>query len=82
MTVNNDHYLAFLTYGKIGCFVYAITKLNLFQSEFERLVDDGKFLEHGEYDKQMYGTTITSVRNIIASGKVRAIRVRYIKKEK
>ena len=42
----------------------------MFQSEFERLVDDGKFLEHGEYDKQMYGTTITSVRNIIASGKV------------
>ena len=31
---------------------------------------DYRFLEHGEYDKQMYGTSTTSIKSILSSGKV------------
>ena len=29
-----------------------------------------RFLEHGEYDKQMYGTTTQAIKQILNSGKV------------
>lgn len=30
----------------------------------------GRYLEHGEYEGNLYGTRIDSIRNVVASGKV------------
>jgi len=38
--------------------------------EFETMVEEGRFLEHGEYDKQMYGTTTSAIKQILNSGKI------------
>lgn len=37
---------------------------------FEADVAAGKFIEHGEFEKNLYGTSIDSVRQVINSGKI------------
>ena len=38
--------------------------------QFATMVTENRFLEHGEYDKQMYGTSTSSIRSIVNSAKV------------
>ena len=33
-------------------------------------IDDGKYVEWGEYEGHLYGTKIDSVRNVMRSGKM------------
>ncbi|GCC42961.1 hypothetical protein chiPu_0027215, partial [Chiloscyllium punctatum] len=37
---------------------------------FEADMATNKFIEHGEYEKNLYGTSIDSVRQVINSGKI------------
>lgn len=37
---------------------------------FETDIAAGKFIEHGEFEKNLYGTSIDSVRQVINSGKI------------
>lgn len=37
---------------------------------FETEAAAGRFLEHGEYDKQYYGTSLESIRTVVNSGKI------------
>ncbi|XP_034273481.1 protein PALS1 isoform X1 [Pantherophis guttatus] len=37
---------------------------------FETDITAGKFIEHGEFEKNLYGTSIDSVRQVINSGKI------------
>jgi guanylate kinase len=37
---------------------------------FEADIAAGKFIEHGEFEKNLYGTSIDSVRQVINSGKI------------
>ena len=36
----------------------------------QRDIDDGKFVEWGEYEEQLYGTKIDSIRNVMRTGKM------------
>jgi guanylate kinase len=38
--------------------------------QFEEYIGTKRFVEHGEYDKQYYGTSLDAVRTVINSGKV------------
>ena len=40
------------------------------RSQFEEYVNTKRFVEHGEYDKQYYGTSLDAVRTVINSGKI------------
>ena len=40
------------------------------RSQFEEYVGAKRFVEHGEYDKQYYGTSLDAVRTVINSGKI------------
>lgn len=40
------------------------------RTQFETEAANGKFLEHGEYDKQFYGTSLDSIRTVVNSGKI------------
>ena len=40
------------------------------RSEMQREIDDGKFVEWGEYEDHLYGTKIDSIRNVMRSGKM------------
>jgi len=40
------------------------------RTQFETEAGNGKFLEHGEYDKQYYGTSLDSIRTVVNSGKI------------
>lgn len=40
------------------------------RSEMEADIKSGRFLEHGEYDGNLYGTKINSIHEVIESGKV------------
>ena len=40
------------------------------RSQFEEYVNSKRFVEHGEYDKQYYGTSLDAVRTVINSGKI------------
>ncbi|KAK3529177.1 hypothetical protein QTP70_019419 [Hemibagrus guttatus] len=40
------------------------------RSEMEADIKSGRFLEHGEYDSNLYGTKINSIHEVIESGKV------------
>jgi len=40
------------------------------RTQFETEAANGKFLEHGEYDKQYYGTSLDSIRTVVNSGKI------------
>merc|ERR1719471_1598643 len=40
------------------------------RSQFESQASGGRFLEHGEYDKQYYGTSLESIRTVVNSGKI------------
>jgi len=40
------------------------------RAQFETEAANGKFLEHGEYDKQYYGTSLDSIRTVVNSGKI------------
>ena len=33
-------------------------------------IDDGKFVEWGEYEEHLYGTKIDSIRNVMRTGKM------------
>uniref|UniRef100_A0A9L0S5T6 Protein PALS1 n=1 Tax=Equus caballus TaxID=9796 RepID=A0A9L0S5T6_HORSE len=43
---------------------------------FEADIAAGKFIEHGEFEKNLYGTSIDSVRQVINSGKICLLSVR------
>ena len=36
--------------------------LDLFRTQFEEYVSKGHFVEHGEYEKSYYGTSLDSIR--------------------
>ena len=38
--------------------------------QFEEYITAKRFVEHGEYDKQYYGTSLDAVRTVINSGKI------------
>ena len=38
--------------------------------EMEADISAGRYLEHGEYEGNLYGTRIDSIRGVVASGKV------------
>ena len=40
------------------------------KQQFETMVSERRFLEHGEYDKEMYGTSTSSIKSILNSAKV------------
>jgi len=40
------------------------------RAQFEEYVSNKRFVEHGEYDKQYYGTSLDAVRTVINSGKI------------
>ena len=40
------------------------------RSEMEADIKNGRFLEHGEYDSNLYGTKISSIHEVMDSGKV------------
>lgn len=40
------------------------------RSEMEADIKSGRFLEHGEYDGNLYGTKINSIHEVIESSKV------------
>ncbi len=39
------------------------------RSQFEDYVASRRFVEHGEFDRQLYGTTLDAIRTVINSGK-------------
>jgi len=38
--------------------------------EFEDDVAEGQFVEYGEYEKQLFGTKLEAIRQVVNSGKV------------
>jgi len=38
--------------------------------EFEADVADGRFVEYGEYERQLFGTSMEAIRQVVNSGKV------------
>lgn len=38
--------------------------------DFETMISDNEFLEHGSFQKDLYGTTINAVQKVIDSGKI------------
>lgn len=40
------------------------------RSEMEADIKCGRFLEHGEYDANLYGTKIDSIHEVVDSGKI------------
>jgi len=38
--------------------------------EFESDVGNGLFVEYGEYEKQLFGTSLKAIREVVNSGKV------------
>ncbi|XP_066520979.1 MAGUK p55 subfamily member 2b isoform X2 [Hoplias malabaricus] len=40
------------------------------RSEMEADIKNGRFLEHGEYDSNLYGTKINSIHEVVDSGKI------------
>lgn len=44
--------------------------LFMMRSEMEYDIKSGRFLEHGEYDQNLYGTKINSIHEVIDSGKI------------
>lgn len=40
------------------------------RSEMEADIKSARFLEHGEYDNNLYGTKINSIHEVIDSGKI------------
>lgn len=40
------------------------------RGEMEADIKSGRFLEHGEYDGNLYGTKINSIHEVMESGKV------------
>ncbi|XP_023676632.1 MAGUK p55 subfamily member 2b isoform X1 [Paramormyrops kingsleyae] len=48
--------------GQMYCFMS--------RSEMESDIKNGRFLEHGEYDSNLYGTKISSIHEVVESGKI------------
>lgn len=40
------------------------------RSQFEADIASGKFVEHGEYEKNYYGTSLDAIRTVVNSGKI------------
>lgn len=40
------------------------------RSEMECDIKNGRFLEHGEYDGNLYGTKINSIHEVMETGKI------------
>ena len=40
------------------------------RSQFEEYVSSRRFVEHGEFDRAYYGTSLDAVRTVINSGKI------------
>ena len=40
------------------------------RAEMQRDIDDGKYVEWGEYEGHLYGTKIDSIRNVMRTGKM------------
>lgn len=40
------------------------------RSEMECDIKNGRFLEHGEYDSNLYGTKINSIHEVMETGKI------------
>ncbi|XP_015217727.2 MAGUK p55 subfamily member 2b isoform X2 [Lepisosteus oculatus] len=45
------------------------------RAEMEQDIKSGRYLEHGEYDSNLYGTKISSIHEVIEAGKVCALDV-------
>ena len=39
-------------------------------TKFKEDIDDDKFIEHGEFEKNLYGTSLNAVRHVINQGKI------------
>jgi len=40
------------------------------RTQFEQDIKDGKFVEHGEYEKNYYGTSLAAIEAVVQSGKI------------
>jgi MAGUK p55 subfamily protein 5 len=40
------------------------------RQQFEQDIKDGKFVEHGEYEKNYYGTSLGAIEAVVQSGKI------------
>ena len=40
------------------------------RAQFEADIAAGKFVEHGEYEKNYYGTSLDAIRAVVNSGKI------------
>ena len=40
------------------------------RNEFQNDIAAGKFIEHGEFERNLYGTSVDAVRAVINSGKI------------
>ncbi|RWS06301.1 MAGUK p55 subfamily member 5-like protein [Dinothrombium tinctorium] len=40
------------------------------RQQFEQDIKDGKFVEHGEYEKNYYGTSLSAIEAVVQSGKI------------
>ncbi|XP_052768272.1 protein PALS1-like isoform X2 [Mya arenaria] len=40
------------------------------RAEFQNDIHAGKFIEHGEFERSLYGTSVDAVRQVISSGKI------------
>lgn len=45
------------------------------REEFQKLIDEDKFIEHAEYNGNCYGTSIMSYENVAESGKICVIEI-------
>jgi MAGUK p55 subfamily protein 5 len=39
-------------------------------ADFKGDIDNNKFIEHGEFEKNLYGTSLNAVRQVINQGKI------------
>ena len=49
------------------------------RSQFEEYVGNKRFVEHGEFDRQYYGTSLDAVRTVINSGKICVLNLQVLK---
>ena len=48
------------------------------RSQFEEYVGNKRFVEHGEFDRQYYGTSLDAVRTVINSGKICVLNLQVV----
>jgi len=40
------------------------------RSQFQTYIDNGQFVEYGEHEKHLFGTSINAIRDVVNNGKV------------